>query len=452
MLNKVKSKDQVPSSQPMDAMGVSPFVEVSRLTFSYGVSDRKVLNDLSFEVPRRSTLAVVGGSGTGKSTLLKLLGGLLSNVRANDLSGTMVIKGTSPEAYRRSGKLSFIFQDPTLLDHQTVIQNIALPLKARNEELDHAQDLEHVLQVVGLSDSASLLPRELSGGMKTRVSLARAFVGRPELLLLDEPFSALDIAWRSRLYGYFMELRDQFQTTSLLVTHDIEEAVILADRILMLDHEGRGGYLVDVVSPYSGLDRLKYLSSHLKAVYDDVTAPIRQCMMVDGRRRMAAQETEDSVIARLMAGDELAYWELRPFSGKSKRMHDFLVGQLQAAPSLTGKYKVVWDVLNYENPEEKVVLEVRNLYFEHLDLFSKLSLRFYASTPERYLDHIMMARFSGTDIPKHKLWIYYFDLIASSERSRVSQFVKEAKAKASGVDPFLFDSLEMLETKLTGHA
>ncbi len=437
-----------PHSRPNER---SPFVEVGDLNYAYSRDGNKVLKDLFLRVPKKGTLAVVGGSGTGKSTLLKLLGGLLSNGQKSALSGTMRIGGATPDDYRRSGKLSFIFQDPTLLDHQTVLQNISLPLRSRHEERDHAKDLAEVLRVVGLNDFASYLPRQLSGGMKTRVSLARAFVGRPELLLLDEPFSALDIAWRSRLYGYYMDLRERFETTSVLVTHDIQEAVILADEILMIDHHGSAAYLVEVKSSRKGRERLESLNAHLKEVYDDIIAPLQQQMVIDGRRRLSSGESAESILARVRAGDTLANWELRPHS-KQKQVHDFLVEQLRSTSSLELKYQVLWDILNYDHPDMGLVTEIRDLYLSQLDTFSKWSLRFYACTPMNFYDFVMASRFSRTDIPAHKRWIYYFDLLASSERGRVREFVANSKAEARSGDPFLSQSLELLDRKLNAHA
>jgi ABC-type nitrate/sulfonate/bicarbonate transport system ATPase subunit len=253
---------------------------VRDVRFTYG-AERPVLNGLSFDfaLEKGKTLAIVGGSGSGKSTLLRLIAGLLPGNSKDSYCGQITVGGKSPQDYRRAGGLSFIFQDPTLLDHMSVERNIALPLMTKRARTDHAKDLLTVMEVVGLSSNAEQLPRELSGGMRTRVSLARAFVNAPEVLLLDEPFGSLDIAWKSRLYAYFMELRERYNTTSVLVTHDIQEAVILGDMILVLGTEGKETLFSKVHGSYQGQERIAKLAEHLKEVNDTVLTPVRDQLM-----------------------------------------------------------------------------------------------------------------------------------------------------------------------------
>jgi ABC-type nitrate/sulfonate/bicarbonate transport system ATPase subunit len=178
----------------------------------------------------------VGSSGSGKSTILRLIAGLLQENNENIFNGKILIDGKTPLEYQQSGLLTLMFQSPNLFPNLSVRENISLPLeimKCSNMEL-----VDQMLNVVGLSAEHNILPRKLSGGMKTRVALARAFITRPQLLLLDEPFTALDVAWKDVLYAELKELSRRFQTTVILVTHDIEEATLLADKILCLGIDG----------------------------------------------------------------------------------------------------------------------------------------------------------------------------------------------------------------------
>lgn len=256
------------------------FITAADVHFAYGEGPA-VLNGLSFNftLKKGQTLAVVGGSGSGKSTLLRLIAGLLPGQQQDRFSGQISVGGMSPVDYRHAGGLSFIFQDPTLLDHMTVEQNIALPLMTKRAKADHAEDLHTVMEVVGMHAHAHRLPHELSGGMRTRVSLARAFVNAPDVLLLDEPFSALDIAWKSRLYGYFMDLRARYNTTSVLVTHDIQEAVILGDHVLVIGNNGQVVFDKAIRGTYQGHARIAHLNDHLKQMFDPVIGPIQEQLM-----------------------------------------------------------------------------------------------------------------------------------------------------------------------------
>jgi NitT/TauT family transport system ATP-binding protein len=146
--------------------------------------------------------------------------------------------GESAIDYRDTGYLSFMFQEPSLMPNLNVRDNIEFPLRLRGESVD-IDFVDSLISTVGLKEHQNKLPKELSGGMKTRVSLARAFVTKPELLLLDEPFSALDISWRYEMYTYLDKIKEKLSTTVILVTHDIQEAVLLADKILVLSKEGR---------------------------------------------------------------------------------------------------------------------------------------------------------------------------------------------------------------------
>lgn len=180
-----------------------------------------LLDGLCFEAEAGAITALVGASGSGKSTVLRLVAGLLAPAAG---------RVEAPE-----GERAFVFQSPTLLAWRSVAENVRLPLELQGTPRAEAEArVADALARVGLTEAASLLPRQLSGGMRMRASLARALVTRPTLLLLDEPFSALDPITRKRIWQEFLDLwaRDRF--TALLVTHDADEAVLLADRVIAL--------------------------------------------------------------------------------------------------------------------------------------------------------------------------------------------------------------------------
>lgn len=169
---------------------------------------------LAFEGGRIT--ALLGRSGCGKSSLLRVLAG----VRPLD----------GGEVQGRPARVGFVFQEPALLPWRTVRQNVALPA-----ELGLPGDVDAALAAVGLADHAERLPAALSGGQRMRVSLARALVGRPELLLLDEPFAALDLATRAQMHRLVLDAHAALGCTTVLVTHDVADAARLADRIVRVD-------------------------------------------------------------------------------------------------------------------------------------------------------------------------------------------------------------------------
>lgn len=212
------------------------YLEVRNIDFSYD-GKKNVLESISFNLPKGETIAIVGASGCGKSTLLRLISGLL-DVNKNNLSnGKINIDDLSVNDYRKTGKLAFMFQESTLMPNLSVRQNIEFPLRIKG--IINIKKVNELIKIVGLSEFADYLPKQLSGGMKTRVALARSFVSEPELLLLDEPFSALDIAWKAELYQELALLKEKHGTTVVFVTHDIDEAMTLAGKhIIVLSKKG----------------------------------------------------------------------------------------------------------------------------------------------------------------------------------------------------------------------
>jgi sulfonate transport system ATP-binding protein len=195
-------------------------VEVHGLTRRFG--ERAVLSDLDLRIGTGEFVALLGRSGSGKSTLLRVLAGLDSEV-----DGRVDVHGT----------VSVAFQQPRLLPWRTVWRNVVLGLRGRGDDRALA---ERALAEVRLTDHADAWPRTLSGGEAQRVSLARALVREPDLLLLDEPFGALDALTRLAMHSLVVDLWETHRPSVLLVTHDVDEALLLADRVLILD----GGAIV----------------------------------------------------------------------------------------------------------------------------------------------------------------------------------------------------------------
>lgn len=188
---------------------------------------RAVLRSVDLEVEAGEIVAVVGPSGCGKSTLLRLIGGL------DAPSGGSILLDDSAVA-DVDERTAIAFQEPRLLPWRTISQNVELGLPrgtARREGRDRVREL---LELVGLEQAADQRPREVSGGMAQRASLARALARNPGVLLLDEPFGALDALTRLRMHDLLLEIHAAEPTTVLLVTHDVEEALYLADRVLLL--------------------------------------------------------------------------------------------------------------------------------------------------------------------------------------------------------------------------
>jgi NitT/TauT family transport system ATP-binding protein len=221
-----------------------PEIELCSVAKRYRGAD-VALQDISITVQRGEFVTFLGPSGCGKSTLLRLIAGLSS---ASD--GTVRVNGMTPENAREV--MSFIFQDATLLPWRTVEQNVGLGLELEYAARDLRKErVARMLDLVGLREVAQRYPRQLSGGMKMRVSIARALVNRPRILLMDEPFAALDEMTRDRLNEELLRLYTEQKWTVLFVTHSVVEAVFLSSRIVILaPHPGRVAHEMNVDLPW----------------------------------------------------------------------------------------------------------------------------------------------------------------------------------------------------------
>jgi NitT/TauT family transport system ATP-binding protein len=206
---------------------------------------QRVLDGLSLDVPQGQIVSLLGPSGCGKSTLLRVVAGLTPTQ-----NGSVLIQGEDAE--RARNKLAFVFQEAALLPWRTVWQNVRLPFEIRHEKTTEEIDtaLRHCLEHVGFQPADwHKKPSQLSGGMKMRASIARALITDPEILLLDEPFAALDDMLRSRLDDLLLRIVAESRRTMLFVTHNIGEAVYLSQSIAIMSR-GRIAELVEVPFPY----------------------------------------------------------------------------------------------------------------------------------------------------------------------------------------------------------
>lgn len=202
----------------------------------------EVLRDISFSVAPGEIVALLGASGCGKSTLLNIISGLLATDH-----GTLRLDGEPSSSYTQWSRVAYMFQEDRLLPWRSVRDNVAFGLEATSAARpERIQRANAALALVGLEAFSAAWPHELSGGMRSRVALARSLVVEPTLLLMDEPFSKLDPQTRSQMHDEVLRLQGLTGATIVFVTHDVEEAVILADRVVVL--EPRPGRIREIVS------------------------------------------------------------------------------------------------------------------------------------------------------------------------------------------------------------
>lgn len=220
------------TAEPLNMRAAPVTLEgVSRQFANRGRPPQMVLRDVSLEIHAGEVVAFLGHSGCGKSTLLRLVAGL-----DNPTSGAVSVDGEPVSGIE--GRCALVFQEPRLLPWRNLLGNVAYGLPRGVPRTAACAEASSWLQVVGLGDFADHRPSQVSGGMAQRAALARALVRRPGVLLLDEPFAALDALTRLRMRDLVDDVQRDAGTTVLLVTHDVDEAVWLADRIVLLGSDG----------------------------------------------------------------------------------------------------------------------------------------------------------------------------------------------------------------------
>ena len=206
----------------------------------------EVLRDVSFDVRIGDVVAILGPSGSGKSTLLNMAAGLIFPD-----AGQVVVMGQSTDAAVDWSHVGYMFQDDRLLPWRVAVRNVALALEAGSmPAAERLRRARAVLDLVGLGGFEHSYPHQLSGGMRSRVALARSLVGEPQILLMDEPFSRLDAQTRGSMHRELLRIHAMRAMTILFVTHDVEEAVVLADHVVMMSaRPGRVRRTIDITLP-----------------------------------------------------------------------------------------------------------------------------------------------------------------------------------------------------------
>ena len=202
-------------------------LEVKNLSYSFG--NNPILKDINIHVNENEIVAIVGSSGVGKSTLFNLIAGVLKKQ-----TGEITINGSDDYI----GKVAYMLQKDLLFEHKTIINNVILPLIiAKVNKKKALEEGNKILKQFNLDRYANKYPQQLSGGMRQRVALIRTYMFKKNIFLLDEAFSALDAITKKELHKLYLDLKKEFNLTTLLITHDIEEAVFLSDRIYILGNK-----------------------------------------------------------------------------------------------------------------------------------------------------------------------------------------------------------------------
>ena len=224
-------------------------VVVSNLTKQFG--ELLVLDNINFNVGEGEFLCIVGPTGCGKTTFLNLLSKLIPSTKGN-----ICIDNEVADPKRHN--ISFVFQEPSCMPWRTVRQNIAYGMEVKKfPQKEMEERLEKTMKLVGLTDCADLYPNQISSSMEQRVAIARAFAAKPDLLLMDEPYGQLDVKLRYYLEDELIRIWQEFKTTVIFVTHNIEEAVYLAERVLILSSKPttiKAEINVDLPRPRNFLD------------------------------------------------------------------------------------------------------------------------------------------------------------------------------------------------------
>ncbi|MGK0715418.1 ABC transporter ATP-binding protein [Leucobacter sp. W1153] len=263
-------------------------------TFAGAEGPLNVLEPLDLTLEAGSVTALVGPSGCGKSTLLRIIAGL----EQPDPGGSVSIGSDDPKTVRARGELAIAFQDASLLPWRTTAQNVALAQKLARQPVDHDR-IAALLTTVGLAGFEDARPSQLSGGMRQRAAIARCLITEPGLLLLDEPFGAVDELTRRRLNIELPPLWSGTGTTTLLVTHSITEAVLLADRVLVMSQRP-GRVIADLRVDLERPRRMEHLHSH---VFESLVSQIGRLLGIEDSRPVEVGAGEPHEVNQIDARD-----------------------------------------------------------------------------------------------------------------------------------------------------
>ena len=246
-------------------------IKIENLSMKYpnknGGEPVTALKNVNLDIKQGEFISLLGPSGCGKTTLLRIIADLLQPTE-----GKITVRGETPRDIRLKKKYGVVFQNPVLYDWRTIRRNICMPMELMGmKKAERTKQVTKMLDLVGLQDFGKRYPYELSGGMQQRVGIARALAIDPEILLMDEPFSALDEFTREKLHVDLLEIWRKTNKTVIFVTHNISEAVFLSDRVVVLSpHPGRVSTVIDI-----NLPRPRNMESKQSSEFYDYITKIR---------------------------------------------------------------------------------------------------------------------------------------------------------------------------------
>ncbi len=254
-----------------DTMNMNQEISIRNLNVSFpdknGGSPVIALQNINLDIRQGEFISLVGPSGCGKTTLLRTIADL-----QQPTTGSIQVRGLSPREIRLQQKYGIVFQNPVLYEWRTVRRNVCMPMEIMGiPKKERTARVTKMLELVGLMEFGKKYPHELSGGMQQRVGIARALAIKPEILLMDEPFSALDEFTKEKLHEDLLRIWKKTNKTILFVTHNIQEAVFLSDRVVVLSpHPGRVSAIVDI-----NLDRPRGLSIKNTPEFNELVVKVR---------------------------------------------------------------------------------------------------------------------------------------------------------------------------------
>jgi len=239
-----------------------PIIEVKKITKYY--NNLHVLDEISFDIDKGDFVSIIGPSGCGKSTLLKIISGLIKPAK-----GDAIIKGNPAGIALKKREFGLVFQNPVLLPWRNALKNVELPLEILNYKSSRNSPRK-LLKVVGLKGFEDFYPKELSGGMQQRIAIARALAFEPSILLMDEPFGALDEITRNHMNLELLRIWKEKKTitsTIIFITHSIPEAIFLSDKIIVLSHRpAKVEKIINVELPRPRKIEIKYSNEYIKLI------------------------------------------------------------------------------------------------------------------------------------------------------------------------------------------